>query len=118
MSAMLHKGLWMLLGAFLLAGVLILTKGSFGTAAQDSPDVKAAEGGTVTPRYTVVTTEASNLLVTDNQANTVYYYTINPDEKIGSDLHLRGSVDLAHVGKPTIKVNTVKPPAKEEGDKK
>jgi hypothetical protein len=104
------------LGAFLLAGVLMLTKSAVGTA-QDRPAVKLAEGGTVAPRYTIVATEGHNLLVTDNQANTVYFYTIKPDEKIGSDLHLRGSVDLAQVGKPTIKVNTVKAPAKDKGDK-
>jgi hypothetical protein len=54
-----------------------------------------------------VETEGHNLLVTDNQSNTLYFYTIDKDAKIGSDLKLRGSVDLTQVGKPTIATKTV-----------
>lgn len=57
-------------------------------------------------RYTVVMTEGHNLIVTDNQANTLYFYTIDREKEIGSELKLRGSVDLNQVGKPEIKPTT------------
>jgi hypothetical protein len=53
--------------------------------------------------YTVVQTEGHNLIVTDNQSNTLYFYTIDPDAELGSDLKLRGKVDLSQVGKDVIK---------------
>jgi hypothetical protein len=53
-------------------------------------------------RYTVVETEAHNLIVTDNHSNTLYFYTIDKDKEVGSDLKLRGSIDLNQVGKPVI----------------
>jgi len=55
------------------------------------------------PRYNVVATEGHNLIVTDNSTNTLYYYTIEREKPIGSELHLRGTVDLTQVGKPVIK---------------
>src|SRR5262249_35918242 len=55
------------------------------------------------PKYTVVETEGTNLIVTDNSTNTVYFYTVDPDKAPGEDLKLRGSVDLTEVGKPVIK---------------
>jgi hypothetical protein len=60
---------------------------------------KADGGG---PRYTVVHTEGTNLIVTDNKTNTLYFYTIDPDEKPGADLKLRGAADLNQVGQKTI----------------
>jgi hypothetical protein len=54
------------------------------------------------PRYTVVETEAHNLIVTDNQTNTLYFYTIDKDKPIGSELRLRGSIDLNKVGAQSI----------------
>jgi hypothetical protein len=54
------------------------------------------------PRYTVVMTEGHNLIVTDNKNNTVYFYTIDKDKEIGSELKLRGTIDLTQVGKPGI----------------
>lgn len=54
-------------------------------------------------RYSVVETEGHNLIVTDNQTETLYFYTIDKDKEIGSDLKLRGSVDLKQVGKAVIK---------------
>ncbi len=59
------------------------------------------------PRYTVVETEGHNLIVTDNQTSTLYFYTIDKDAKIGSDLKLRGQVDLKQVGKKVIKPENV-----------
>jgi hypothetical protein len=55
-----------------------------------------------------VMTEGHNLIVTDNRSNTLHFYTIDKDKEIGSDLHLRGSVDLTQVGKETIKPMNVK----------
>ena len=51
----------------------------------------------------MVETEGHNLIVTDNQTNTLYFYTIDKDKEIGTELRLRGTVDLAQVGKPVIK---------------
>jgi hypothetical protein len=60
---------------------------------------KPAGGGA---RYSVVETQATNLLVTDNQTNTFYFYTVDEGEKPGADLKLRGSIDLNKVGQPVI----------------
>ena len=60
----------------------------------------------MSPRYSVLDSEGHNLIVTDNQTNTLYFYTIDKDAKIGSDLKLRGSLDLTQVGKPVIKPTT------------
>jgi hypothetical protein len=67
-----------------------------------------AEGPITGPRYTVVMTEGHNLIVTDNGTNTLHFYTIDKDKPIGSELHLRGSVDLNQVGKEVIKPTNVK----------
>ncbi len=66
---------------------------------------RGGSGGSGTsPRYSVIDTEGHNLIVTDNQSNTLYFYTIDKDAKIGSDMKLRGSLDLTQVGKPVIKI--------------
>jgi len=54
--------------------------------------------------YTVVMTEGHNLLVTDNGANKLYFYTTDKDKPIGSPLKLRASVDLTNVGQEEIKI--------------
>jgi hypothetical protein len=63
-------------------------------------------GGVGAPpaHYTVVMTEAHNLLVTDNASNKLYFYTIDKDKPVGSPLKLRASVDLAQVGEQEIKI--------------
>jgi hypothetical protein len=67
-------------------------------------EAQRGEGGTSGgPRYTVVETQGHNLIVTDNRTNAVYYYTTDRDSEPGSDLHLRGKVDLSQVGQKTIK---------------
>jgi hypothetical protein len=58
------------------------------------------------PHYSVIETEGHNLIVTDNHTNTLYFYTIDKDAKIGSEMRLRGSVDLNQVGKRVIKPTT------------
>jgi hypothetical protein len=62
-----------------------------------------ARGGTVAPRYSVVHTEGHNLIVTDNQTNKCYFYTIEADADLGAELHMRGYFDLTQVGQKTIK---------------
>lgn len=58
-------------------------------------------------RFTVVHSEGFNLIVTDNQTSTLYFYTIDKDAEVGSDLHLRGSLNLNDVGKATLKPKIV-----------
>jgi hypothetical protein len=60
-------------------------------------------GGGGMPKYTVIETEGTNLLVTDNSTNTVYYYTVDPDKGPGDELKLRGELSLNEVGKPVLK---------------
>ena len=75
------------------------------TAGTAQPAGGGAAGG---PKYTVVDTEGTNLLVVDNSTNTMFFYTVDPDKTIGDDLHLRGSVDLSQVGQPVIKPKAAK----------
>ena len=43
-------------------------------------------------------------MVTDNNSNTLYFYTIDEDAAAGAPLELRGTIDLNKVGKPEIEV--------------
>jgi len=56
------------------------------------------------PRYSVIETQGHNLLVADNGANKLYYYTTDMDAPIGSPLKLRASLDLTKVGRPEITI--------------
>jgi hypothetical protein len=73
------------------------------TARSQPVRAEREAGPTSGPRYSVVETEAHNLIVTDNQTNPLYFYTIEKGMPIGSELKLRGSIDLAKVGEPVIK---------------
>jgi hypothetical protein len=68
--------------------------------------VRAEEGSgsAASPHYTVIMTEAHNLLVTDDAAKKLYFYTIDKDKPIGSPLKLRASIDLTKVGKDEITI--------------
>jgi hypothetical protein len=55
------------------------------------------------PKYTVVDTEGTNLLVVDNAKNVLYFYTCDQGKSAGDPLKLRGSIDLNQVGQPSIK---------------
>jgi hypothetical protein len=81
------------LAAGLVVGALLLRPGASQAQAKDGA------GGA---RYTVVFTEGTNLCVTDNQTNTVYFYTVDPGKEPGSELKLRATVDLSQVGKDVI----------------
>ena len=79
-------------------------------AFNQSPPARAArdDGAVSGPRYSVIDSEAHNLIVVDNKTNTLYFYTIDKGKEVGADLKLRGTVDLNQVGKPTIKPQPVK----------
>jgi hypothetical protein len=63
---------------------------------------QAANQAAAGARYTVVDTDATNLIVLDNGSNTLYFYTEDPGKEVGQELHLRGSIDLNQVGQPVI----------------
>jgi hypothetical protein len=87
-------------GAALVA--LVIAFGVFAPRARTEARQAAAQasGG---PRYTVVDTEGTNLMVVDNGTNTLYFYTVESGKEVGDDLHLRGSLDLSEVGRPVLK---------------
>jgi hypothetical protein len=104
MNASGNKSLFLVMAAFLAVIALAV----YLQPAQAQRAALPAVG----PHYTVVHTEGHNLIVTDNQDNVLYFYTIDKDKEIGSELKLRGKVDLNQVGKPEIKpvnVNIEKP---------
>ena len=89
-------------------GCLVVLVAAVVVAIAWQPAFAQKEGGPMgTPHYTVVETEGHNLIVTDNHTNTLYFYTIDKDAKIGSELKLRGQVDLKQVGKKVIKPENV-----------
>lgn len=91
-----------------LVAVVSATLGSFATRGTAAREDEKPAGATTGPRYSVVETEGHNLLVTDNRTETLYFYTIDKDAKIGSDLKLRGKIDLKQVGKEVVKPTDVK----------
>jgi hypothetical protein len=88
-------------GILLLAGIAIGMSLNGPTQAQ-------APGGTA-GRFNVIETDGMALIVTDNQKNTCFFYTVDEGEKPGADLHLRGTIDLNTVGQATIKPTLLKP---------
>jgi hypothetical protein len=103
MNAHWKNRLPLALAAVLVAVALVLMSRSQPARA----DKDAAAPGCA--RYSVLDTEGHNLIVTDNQTNTLYFYTIDKDKQIGSELKLRGTIDLTQVGKPTIKPTKTEP---------
>ena len=91
-----------------LMGCVVVLMVALVVALSWQPALGQREGGSSSyPHYTVVETEGHNLIVTDNQTNTLYFYTIDKDAKIGSELKLRGQVDLKQVGGKVIKPENV-----------
>jgi hypothetical protein len=87
------------LAVALAAAALVLALRSQPALAE-----REATRATTPGRFSVVETEGHNLIVTDNKSNTLYFYTIDKDKQVGSELKLRGAIDLNQVGKPTIKL--------------
>jgi hypothetical protein len=94
----------------LAVGIVVLAVGLIALATTENSVFgqvrdRIRPGATAAPaHYTVVITEAHNLLVTDNATNKLYFYTIDKDQPIGSPLKLRASVDLTQVGEEQIKL--------------
>jgi hypothetical protein len=85
---------------FLVVGLVLGSNSEWAFGQRRQPVVMPPSGA----HYTVVMTEGHNLLVTDNGANKLYFYTIDKDKPIGSPLKLRASVDLSNVGSEEIKI--------------
>jgi hypothetical protein len=83
-----------------------------GVALMVSSDRSAAQKDTAKGSYSVVNTDGAHLIVVDNAANKLYFYTIDKDGKVGDDLKLRGTLNLQDVGKPALKPIDAKPQAK------
>ena len=66
-----------------------------------------AQSGDDKPNCTVIQTDGSHLIVTDSNTNTLYFYAIDQDAKVGDELKLRGTLDLNQVGKSTLKPTRV-----------
>ncbi len=96
MSGNWKVGLGMLAVALMVAVVLLVSHPWSAVSGADPKD-----GGP--SKHTVVSTDGTHLVVTDNQADKVYFYAIDRDGKPGDELKLRGSLDLADVGKPSLK---------------
>ena len=89
-----------------MAAVIVVALFAF---TRSQPANAAGDGApTSGPRYSVSDTEAHNLIVVDNKSNALYFYTIDKDKEVGSELKLRGTLDLNQVGKPTIKLEKAK----------
>ena len=93
--------------AALVLGVIV---GAFLVGNHTPPAFSRADerGAAGFPHYNVVETEGHNLIVTDNQTNTLYFYCIDKEKEIGTELRLRGTVDLTQVGKPVMTPKLVK----------
>ena len=89
------------LAVVLVAAVVVL--GLMALARMQPVRAEADPAPGAGPHYSVIETEGHNLIVTDNSTNTLYFYTIDKDKEVGSDLKLRGTIDLNQVGKPVIK---------------
>jgi hypothetical protein len=93
-----------MMGLVVAVAVTALAVAGFMQPALGRAEDKPASA---TPHYTVVETEGHNLLVTDNATNTLFFYTVDKGEPVGSELKLRGTVDLSEVGKPSIKPKAI-----------
>lgn len=90
--------------ALIVAGVLavgVLLGLSRGSSARGDSDEK---GAAAAHRYTVVESQAHNLVVTDNERNMLYFYAADRDKPIGAPLKLRGEIDLSQVGQSQIRI--------------
>jgi len=89
-----------LLGALGVALILAVAWNRPATGKEES-------AGASPTRYTVVSTDGVHLIVTDNQANRLFFYSIDQEAQVGDELKLRGYADLTQVGKPAIKPVTL-----------
>jgi hypothetical protein len=99
MKSALRTYLIFLLGVVLTLGVL------WSKTSAEALRADAAGG----PRYSVISTDGSHLIVVDNGTNKIYFYAIDKEGKVGDELKMRGSADLTEVGKPGIKPMDARP---------
>lgn len=101
------KRIWNRYGAAVLLAALVV--GGLAILSQTQPALGRADdkAPASSPHFTVVETEGHNLLVTDNSTNTLYFYTVDKGEPVGSEMKLRGTVDLNLVGKDSIKPKAI-----------
>jgi hypothetical protein len=86
----------------LVAVAIVAVLALIGSTFLQPALAERADPATSAPRYDVVETQAHNLIATDNNSNTLYFYTIDRDKDVGSPMKLRGTIDLNQVGKETI----------------
>jgi hypothetical protein len=98
MKTLLSNRKALVLAAALVAIALIVIVRLQPVQAERAEAAAAGSG----PHYTVVETEGHNLVVTDNETNSLFFYTVDKGKAPGSELKLRAKVDLTKVGKPTI----------------
>ena len=79
----------------------------FGFRPETQAQQPAAQSATGA-RYTVVDSDATNLIVVDNKSNTLYFYSEDPGKEVGDELHLRGTFDLNEIGKPVLRPKSAK----------
>ena len=87
--------------------VLVIALGVFALRPQTQAQQPAAPSA-AGAKYTIVDSDATNLIVVDNRSNTLYFYTEDPGKEVGGELHLRGSLDLNEVGKPVLHPKSAK----------
>ncbi len=94
--------------AILFAAVVLVGIGLMGYLQPASVKANKEEKPAMNcAHYSVIETEGHNVIVTDNATNTVYFYTVDKGEPVGSDLKLRGTLDLNEVGKPVLKPKAI-----------
>jgi hypothetical protein len=91
--------------SFVVLGAALVLVIVFSLQAADKRKAAPAKTG---PNYTIVNTDGQHLIVVNNRNNTLYFYAIDHEAKIGDDLKLRGSLDLTGVGKDVLKPVTTK----------
>ena len=87
--------------------VLVIALWVFGLRPETQAQQPAAQSA-AGARYTVVDSDATNLIVVDNKSNTLFFYSEDPGKEVGDELHLRGTFDLNEIGKPVLRPKSAK----------
>jgi hypothetical protein len=73
---------WKTLGWGMALVVFVFALAVFGLQPRTQAQQGAAQVG-ASARYTVVDSDASNLIVVDNRSNKLYFYTEDPGQEVG-----------------------------------
>lgn len=87
---------------------------AIGIYLSPGPSVAQQNGKSQAHRYTVVSSEGTNLIVTDNKLHMLLFYTVDHGAEPGADLKLRGTVDLTKVGDEVLKPKLYRKKEKEK----